>query len=143
MSTLILLLGDQVGVSPLPFWWRLWTDHPNPSTTLLFHHNTVVAGHAVIRGRTELVTRGAPLGQGGRVSRSRPEARGWYSCGPMCEQDWKPLCYPFPSPSFSQTDENGGWQRALRKDQGVRMTSEAAAHSFAKATTQEKSSFIT
>ena len=139
LSTLSLLRGDQVGVSPLPFWWRLLTDHPSPSTTLLFHRDRVVAGHAVIRGRTELVTRAAPSGQGGRVTRSQPEARGWCSCGPTWEQDWKPLHYPFPSPSFSQTDEHGGWQRALRKDHGVRTSSEAAAHSFPKATTQEKS----
>lgn len=139
MSTLSLLRGDQVGVSPLPFWWRLLTDHPSPSTTLLFHCNRVVAGHAVIQGRTEPVTRAAPPGQGDRVARSWPEACGWCSCGPTWEQDWKPLRYPFPSPSFSQTDEHRGWQRALGKDQGVRTTREAAAHSFPKATTQEKS----
>lgn len=106
MSTLSLLRGDQVGVSPLPFWWRLLTDHPSPSTTLLFHCNRVVAGHAVIQGRTEPVTRAAPPGQGDRVARSWPEACGWCSCGPTWEQDWKPLHYPFPSPSFSQTDEH-------------------------------------
>ena len=82
---------------------------------------------------------GPPWDRLGKVTRCWPEARGWCSCGPTCEQGWKPLRYPLPTPSFSQTDENGGRQRALRKDQGVRMTSEAAVHFLPKATTQEKS----
>ena len=57
-----------------------------------------------------------PWDKVGRVTRRWPEARGWCSCGPTCEQGWQPLRYPFPTPNFSQANENGGRQRALRKD---------------------------
>ena len=96
--------GGQVGVSTLLFWWRLPAVHPDPSTTLRFHLNTVVAGHAVIRGRTELVTRGPPLGQAGQSDQVLARGMGvvqlWSHMWAGLETSPLPLSHPQLQPNW-------------------------------------------
>ena len=77
-----------------------------------------------------------PRGQSGQVlARGMWVVQLWPDVGAGLEASPLPLSLPQLQPNWWAQ----GWQRALGKDQGVRTTREAAAHSFPKATTQEKS----